>query len=356
MMSQKTTSVQNDCDGKKSPYLIDRPLLIRASFRWTCIGSSLTSFIMKLLLRLVCALSFLSQLAAPAIAAEALEHPVKPLLWKIEGKGLSKISYLFGTIHLGSGPLAKLHPAAEKAFQEADIVYTEIPIDENTQMKMAMQLIRNDEKTLSQSIGADLTKQVKAELKAINPALDITPFQPMKTWFMAASLPTLKAQLSGEKAMDQTLWKRAEAANKKTGSIETADSQLQLFDQFTEDEQIISLSETLRVMKEDREAKVDSTQSLIDAYVAGDVDALRKEIEKSFARMTNGEHKELGLRFQKSLLEDRDLKMAETISEKLKQSPDQCHFFAAGAAHFSGEASIRAHLEKRGYTITRIEK
>ena len=52
-----------------------------------------------------------------AFSEDAPAHPVKPLLWKIEGKGLSKPSYLFGTIHLGSGPLAKLHPAAEAAFE-----------------------------------------------------------------------------------------------------------------------------------------------------------------------------------------------------------------------------------------------
>jgi uncharacterized protein YbaP (TraB family) len=311
---------------------------------------------MKQLTRWISSILLLLPLTVSAIAAEVPKHPLKPLLWKLEGKGLSKTSYLFGTIHLGSGPLAKLHPAAEKAFQEADHVYTEIPIDENTQIQLAMQMIRKDQKTLSQSIGADLSDRVKEELQAINPALDLTPFQPMKTWFMAVSLPMLKAQLSGDKAMDVTLWKRAEAANKKTDSLESAESQLLLFDQFTEKEQIISLSETVRVMKEDREAKVDSTQLLIDAYVAGDVDALKKEIEKSFARMTEGEHKELGLRYQKALLEDRDQKMAKTISEKLKNAPDQCHFFAAGAAHFAGDASIRSHLEKMGYTITRIDQ
>lgn len=310
---------------------------------------------MKYLFRTLCASLCLLPLEF-ANAAEEPAHPLKPMLWKIEGKGLSKPSYLFGTIHLGSGPLATLHPTAEKAFQECDVLYTEIPLDKKTQMQVARQLMRQDNKTLVQSIGEKLKNQVEAELQAINPELNIDPFQPLKTWFVSATLPVLKSQLSGETAMDATLWKRAQEAEKQTDSIELVDSQLRLFDPFTEEEQIISLSETLRVMREDREAKKDSTKEMIDAYVSGDADELRKEMEKHFARMTEGEHKELGLRYRRAILTDRDRTMAATIAEKLAASPEKCHFFAAGAAHFAGEVSIRTHLEKEGYKITRIEK
>jgi hypothetical protein len=49
--------------------------------------------------------------------------------------------------------------------------------------------------------------------------------------------------------------------------------------------------------------------------------------------MRKGEHKELGERFYKKLLTDRDASMAEVIVKKLAKSPGDCHFFAAGAAH-----------------------
>jgi uncharacterized protein len=310
---------------------------------------------MKTFFRSLCASLFLLPYFS-AIAAEEPAHPLKPMLWKIEGKGLTKPSYLFGTIHLGSGPLATLHPAAEKAFQEAEILYTEIPSDQKTQMEVTMQLVRKDQKTLVQSIGEKLKNKVEAELQAINPALDLTPFQPMKTWVMAVTLPMLKAQIGGEKAMDSTLWERAEKAGKQLDSIETAKSQLGVFDQFDEEEQIILLEETVRLMKEDREAKKDSTKELIDAYVSGEVEAIKKEMDKAFDEMSKGEHKELGQRFYQKLLTDRDRTMAGTIGEKLAGAKDKCHFFAAGAAHFAGDTSIRSHLEKQGYKITRVEK
>jgi uncharacterized protein YbaP (TraB family) len=310
---------------------------------------------MNLLFRSLCATVLLLPLISTN-AAEAPAHPLKPLLWKIEGKGLTKPSYLFGTIHLGSGPLSTLHPTAEKAFQECDVLYTEIPGDEKNRLAATQSMVRKDNKTLVQSIGEKLKNQVESELQAINPALDITPFQPLKTWVVAVSLPTLKAQLTGEEAMDATLWKRAEEAKKPTDSIETTASQLGIFEQFDEEEQIIMLSETMRLMKEDREAKKDSTQILIDAYVSGEVDAIKKEMDKGIAEMAKGEHKELGERLYQKLLTDRDRSMATKIGEKLAAAPEKCHFFAAGAAHFAGEVNIRSHLEKQGYTITRIEK
>jgi uncharacterized protein YbaP (TraB family) len=301
----------------------------------------------------IVALAILPQLV---FSEEAPTHPVKPLLWKIEGKGLSKPSYLFGTIHLGSGPLAKLHPAAEAAFEQSDVLYTEIPFDQKTQLGATRLLLRNDQKTLVQSIGEKLKNRLDEELAAINPQLDSEPFQSLKTWAVAATLPMLKAQIGGEQAMDGTLWQRAEADEKKTDSIETVESQLGVFDAFNEEEQIIMLSETLKMMKEDRLAKKDSMQELIDAYVTGDLQSLQKTLDKSLDEMRKGEHKELGERFYKKLLTDRDASMAEVIVKKLAKSPGDCHFFAAGAAHFAGDKSIRAHLEKAGYKITRIEK
>jgi uncharacterized protein YbaP (TraB family) len=299
---------------------------------------------------------FLAVSASAFAQGDLAEHPDQPFLWKIEGKELKKTSYLFGTIHLGGGKLANLHPAAESAFQQCEVLATEIPCDAPTQMKMALQLMRKDQKKLSESIGKDRLKLVEAELKAIQPQLDLTPFEPMKTWVLAVTLPMLKSQLAGEEAMDATLWNRATKMQKSTSSIETADSQLALFEQFDESEQLALLDETLRTMKKDRDAQRDSSQEMVDAYLSGDLQAIKKEIDKSIEEMRQGPNKELGERFYRQLLTERDASMAKSIAKKLSQAPEKSHFFAAGAAHFAGETSIISHLEALGYKVTRIKK
>lgn len=294
-------------------------------------------------------------LAAPSPAVEEPEHPVKPLLWKIEGTGVKSPAYLFGTIHVGTGPAAALHPAAEKAFKEATAVHTEAPFDVATQVGAVQLVMRHDGKRLSDSIGPDLTKRLEGELKRINPQLSSEPFQPLKTWYVAIMLPMLSFQLEGGKPLDMALWDRAEREGKKTAGMQTTVEQLAGFRDFNEKEQVVLLEETLRLLKKDRDEGKDSTKDLVNAYISGDVERIEAECDKALKATSEGEHKELGERLIKRLLTDRDVIMADYIEAALKKSPDEVHFFAAGAAHYTGKNGVRAHLAKKGYTVTRME-
>lgn len=300
-------------------------------------------------------LMFCPLLAGGGLFAQEAKHPEKPLLWKIEGKSLEKPSYLFGTIHLGAKEVTTLHPAARKAFESADAVYTEIPMDAASQLAAAPMMMRDDGKTLADSLGKEVSVRLDEELKLINPALDSAAFQPLATWVVAISLPLLPDQLAGRTALDKMLWEEAAAAEKKTGGIETFASQLGIFSEMPEQDQVIMLSETMRLLKEDRENDRNSIAALTAAYTSGDVEKVQAEIERGMKQMAESEHKELGEKLMKRLLADRDVTMAATIAGILAKEPTSIHFFAAGAAHFSSETSIRSHLEKAGYTVTRID-
>jgi uncharacterized protein YbaP (TraB family) len=80
------------------------------------------------------------------------------------------------------------------------------------------------------------------------------------------------------------------------------------------------------------------------------VDVL-KQSDEVMERM--GE-KDLGDRFTKKLLTDRDVSMAATITRHLKKEPGRVNFFAVGAGHVCPDISIRSHLEKEGFTVTRV--
>ncbi|MEP4077118.1 TraB/GumN family protein [Haloferula sp.] len=315
----------------------------------------MTDSIVKKFTRIVC-LGLIALSPVAVIGAEEKKHPDKPLLWKIEGKGLEKESWLFGTIHIGQGPIAKLHPSAAKAFDEADAIYTEIPMDPATQLGLAGHFIRKDGKTLGDAIGAELSKQLDAELKAINPELDSTPFQALKTWTVAVTLPMLEFQTKGTQALDMIIWDRATKAGKITASIEKPEDQFAIFDDLTEEEQVVFLAESLRGQKEARESGENPTQALIDSYISGDEDLIRAEMEKQITEMAEGEHKELGEKLLKRLFDDRNLSMADFIAAKLADEPDKSHFFAVGAGHYIGKSNVGELLKKKGYKITRIEE
>lgn len=154
------------------------------------------------------------------VAAEPA-HPVKPLLWKVEGPAMAEPSYLFGTLHLGDKAVVTLHPAAEKAFGVATGLHVETAMDPASQIASMRAVMRDDGKTLNAAIGKDLAKRLDTELKAVNPELDAQPFQGFRTWMMAYSLPYLEQQMAGMKPLDLVLWERAEKEGKKTAGMQT---------------------------------------------------------------------------------------------------------------------------------------
>lgn len=308
------------------------------------------------LLTLACSVLGLISLTSAARAEAEPKHPLKPLLWKVEGKGLTQPSYLFGTIHISKGPAVTLHPAAQKAFDASTHFYAEIPLDPESQMAVMPLMMRKDGKTLDEAIGKDLAAGLNAELKLINPALDSTPFQSMNTWVAAILPQMLPYQIEGGKPLDVQLWEKAGAAGKKTAGMEKPEAQMIAFTELTEAEQRILLSETFKTMKKERAEGKKSTQDLIAAYISGDLAKVVSEMDRAMQEMAKGEHKELGEKLMQRLLGDRDKTMADFITTTLKAQPSASHFFAAGALHFCTDSSIPSHLTKAGYTVTRIEK
>jgi uncharacterized protein YbaP (TraB family) len=302
--------------------------------------------------RLAIAAAALLSAIAPVCAAP--EHPVKPLLWKVEGPGLEKPSYLFGTMHVGGKAVVTLHPAAEKAFEEATALHTEAAMDMKSQLASMKDMMRTDGKMLDASIGEGLAKRFEAELQKINPELNAAPFQPMKTWLVAYMIPFLPEQMKGIKPLDMVLWERAEKAGKKTAGMQESKDQVAGFNQLTEDEQIALLGATLDSLDKDRRAGRDRMKEAADLYVAGDIEKLDAFATESLAELTGGKDAPLMKKLTEAILKDRDVIMAEYIGATLKKNPEDVHFFAAGAAHYAGPDSVRSMLEKKGYKVTRI--
>lgn len=299
-------------------------------------------------------------LASARVGAAPEPKPVpagaahKPLLWRIEGGGLTTPSWLFGTLHLGGNDLTNLHPAAATAFASADVVCTEAPMDAASTSRATGNHLRVDGKTLSASIGERLALELDTELKAIDPSWNLGPYEACKTWYLALQIPRLRSERAGETMLDAVLWHRAAAQGKQTAGLETAKSQADLLDELKESDQVILLAETLRQRRQERARKEDSIAQLRALYLAGDEQTLWAFFEKTMSDM--GEHKELAARLIKRVITDRNRSMAATIAARLAAAPGKAHFTAVGAAHCVGPASIPLELEAKGYQVTRINQ
>lgn len=289
-------------------------------------------------------------LAAPATDLGELKHPVKACLYKVEGNGLKKTSYLFGTIHLSDPRVTKLHPNAEKAFKDSDVFYAEIDLDPGAQLRVAPMIMRKDGQKLTDALGPELTAKLKKVLKGINAAFDTTPFEPFKTWGIAMTVGELEEQFSGKQALDAVLYQRAQKEQKKVDALETADAQVGLFDKLTEKEQQAMLSDALDTMLEDQKADIKSVERMLNVYLTGTTKEIADFMTAEMAKSNTDP--QLTERLMKALLDDRNISMADKADQFMQASPDQAHFFSIGAAHYTGKLAVQDLLKKKGYKIT----
>ena len=280
------------------------------------------------------------------VFAESVE---KPFLWKIQGQ---QSSYLFGTIHISDPRVTTLHSSVEKAFQESDYVFTEIPFDTKDMLSQVSQLMLEGEATLTDIVPSQLLQRTEKLLKNINSALTIAPFAKFKIWALATSLPLLEQQLNnpGALPMDAQLYQRAATIGIGTGGLETFLEQMQYFDNLTQAEELKMLSDTVEFMEQANAEGTRILEDFVKFYMQGDIDAFGQ----LFVEYVKQD--EFSKDFMQKILHDRNVLIANRIAKKLKDNPSKAYFFAVGAGHFWGDTGIQHLLEKTGLKVIRMEK
>ena len=319
---------------------------------------ALKSLLPCLLLSTFCS----AQTSAPAAPAEIkkdakeeidttkLKHPLKPMLWKVEGKGLEKPSYLFGSIHLGDENIVKLHPSAEAAYQQSDTLATEVSMSLLNQLA-AMQFInRKDKKTLEEALGEDLYKELEKEITAITPDFDVKEMKKFKTWGAVVTIGMLEKFGNHLMPLDYILWQRADTDDKGLWALETNKDQMGGFDKLTEKEQQILLKDTLTTLKVFREKGISALDIIRTPYLKGDGQGILNAIAEY--EDIEGINKAVNEKFYQLLLIDRNVRMADKIVSKLTEQADKSHFMVAGTMHYLGDGSVVKLLQAKGYKVT----
>ncbi len=275
-----------------------------------------------------------------------------PFLWKVTSPTATAPSYIFGTIHLPRPDVARIPASVAPAFDSADAVYTEIPMDTGTLLSMSAAMFLPDGKKLEDVLPADLYATVLQELTAINPRLPLAPRDRLKIWAFTVSLMTLEDELkhAGVIPLDMLLFQKAAMAGKETGGLETPAEQMAIFDDISEADQITLLRDTLTQLKTARESGINVADQLVASYLSGDLARLEADMKEMEALAGDSE---LNDRLMDRLLDQRNELMAERIEAKIKADPAKTYFFAMGAAHLYGETGLIALLEAAGFTLTR---
>lgn len=285
-------------------------------------------------------------------AAEPGDGIQKPFLWRIKAQADDRPSYLFGTIHLSRPAVTKLPPRVMAALHASDAVFTEIPMDPPTLVKMTPHLFLPDGETLDQVLPPELLEGAKGAVKAIDPKLPFDLFSRMQVWAFAAGLAGLEDQIKhpGALAQDMMIFQRGALDGKEVGGIETPEEQIAIFNELTLEEQIEMLRDGLQQMREIREGGQSPTQMLVDLYLTGDLDALGVELNK----WLDPDGSALSAKLVERLLTRRNRLMAERIAAKLRTEAGTTFFFAVGAAHLYGPTGLIELLKEEGLEVTRV--
>ena len=275
---------------------------------------------------------------APSIRAVPPAEGRGPALWVV--RDADSTLYLFGTVHLLRPTTAWGTQRVDAAFDSAEKVILEISNPDD--QAAVIPLIQQHGLSLATPLSSLLNAEEIAALDAAAQTLGLSAAQmdPFRPWFAALTLsvaPLAKAGYDPQSGVELILKARAEAAGKPVTGFETIDQQIRILAGFPEADQLAFLRTTL----EEFESATTDLDKLVEAWAAGDVDAIE---ELGVEPMREGSEA-----LYQALLVRRNTSWADQIQSELEGSGTV--FIAVGAAHLAGDDSVQDILERRGVEV-----
>lgn len=291
-----------------------------------------------------------AQTTADTSKATATKHP---FLWRIDGQGGQNFkvkSWLYGTMHLGDKRLVTLPKVVNEAREAADALYCELDMTamSRNQLKMTKLMLLPKGETLRGQMSPELYARLDKYVR--HHGSSIRRFNKMRVWAVNLSLATLDiVKLGFTQSLDNMIYKEARSDGLEVGGLETMDEQIKALTGGSESDNLRFLEQALDIGEEYDAENRSPLREMLEAYLSGEMAQLVAKLEES-----NSRDPELNKRIMKSLLDDRNVRMADRMTEKLTAHPDKSYFFAVGAMHYPGEMGVLKLMRAKGYRITRI--
>ena len=256
------------------------------------------------------------------------------LLWKIEGNGLQKPSYLFGTVHMICEDKFSMPTKVKNAIDQTEQSYLEINLAAPDVAAQSQKYMKSTQPLSAQISASDykivdsvVNKKLKVGLKQLE---NIKPMLIVASIFQA-SFTCKVMSFEGE------IIKQTKAANKSIDGLSTIEEQYSFLDKIFDPKDMASY------LKMNNDAEMNKVfKTIYEAYLVEDVNTI-DQLMLEFST-TNPE----GYR---QLLPVRNHLWADRMPAIMK---NKSTFFGIGCGHLLGKEGVISLLRAKGYTVTPV--
>jgi hypothetical protein len=261
------------------------------------------------------------------------------LLWKIDGPGVKKGCYLFGTMHLIEKDYFVFPKSLQQIVKKTDVLIMELNgIPKQATIKSALQLQTG---SFFDYFTAEQNDSI-IRWAVSNLHMDSTNFKtfiaPMKPFVMAQLMAQMQFKKSVE-SYEMTFENLAKNENIPIVGLETAEEQLKFIDQLPKAIQVSMVMETIRLGDNSHAKLIEFEQT----YQSQNIDAIHLLMQDETGFVANE---------QTTLVDNRNANWIPKIETYMHKNKT---FIAVGAGHLGGEKGLIRLLQAKGYRVTPVE-
>jgi len=205
-------------------------------------------------------------------------------------------------------------------------------------MTMMVAMINADGRTLESIVGRDLYQRLTVAAATLGlPEIALRQYKPWAVATLLSMPPSRTGQF-----LDLVLYQRALVAGVELVGLETVEEQLRLFEELSEADQVVLLKDVVDSFPDIPKLH----EQLLSIYLRRDLAGL-VQLNEDLAK---GSESATMKRFQKKLIEERNVRMAERMEGYMIDGL----FVAVGALHLPGPKGILNLLQLKGYKVQRV--
>ena len=265
-------------------------------------------------------------------------------LWEVSSD--TNTVYILGSVHVARADLYPLAEAIENAYEVAEYLVVEFNTNAVSTSGMTTLLMEKgmypSGESLRNNISEDLYSRLHDRLMELDSSglmfSSISLFEPWVVTTTIAELDYMALDYEAEYGIETHFLEKAEADGRDILELESAEFQLDMFDNMSYELQILMLEDAV-----DNPVTEDEMEAMFEAWSTGDTIKMEQMV---FEDIEEDENYRI---FSNIIIDERNFQMVDKIEQYLQG--DETYFVVVGAAHLVGENGIINLLDSKGYTV-----